>query len=101
MGLWCYANGNGKVYTTEDMIHFKRINKEEVEDLIRCLEAATNTKDSVNLSNRVKTVLVHDDWYSKKQSSDVMSAAKESLGLTSKQKKFNLPMVQEPRYDSD
>jgi hypothetical protein len=91
----CYR-GDGKSYTKEEIQYFQKINSNEVEDLLKSLKSATDKKDCCKLFNRVTSVLVHENWYSEKQMSDILSAAKESKGLTNNQKKFNLPMGHGP-----
>ncbi len=97
MGL--YYRGSGRLYTKDEIFHFDKINKEEVEDLIKCLKSATDHKDSCKLFNRVSNVMIHNDWYTEKQIDDVHSAARNSKALTTKQKKFNLSWIPEPVED--
>ena len=94
-----YYRGNGRLYTKDEIIRLEKINKEEVEDLIKCLNSATDTRDSCKLFNRVSNVMIHTDWYSEKQIDDVHSAANDSKALTAKQKKFNLSWIPEPVED--
>jgi hypothetical protein len=67
----------------------------EVQELLNDLKSSTDTKKSCALHNRVTSVLIHDRWYTREQQAKVVAAAKASFGLTSKQKKLNLPDVRD------
>ena len=67
----------------------------EVEELVKDLKSATDTKKCTELYNRVTFVLTHDFWFTDEQQASVVAGAKASLGLTKKQKKLNLPAVRD------
>ena len=74
-----------------------------VQDLLAELKSATDTKGSTALFNRVTYILTHDRNYTKEARASVAAGAKASFGLTSKQKKLNLPDVrdEEDRYTDE
>ena len=90
-----YVTRSGALRTREDILDFKRRNTEEYDDLIRCLKSATNLTDCGKLYNRVSSVLIHDHWYTDEQRTAIRLEAMQSKGLTAKQKKLNLSVVQE------
>ena len=82
-------------------IHTKTSRIAEVEALLNDLKSATDTKKSCALHNRVTSMLIHDMWYTSEQRANVVAGAKASLGLTSRQKKLNLPAVRDESDDND
>ena len=95
-----YETTSGALRTKEEILNFKRINTEEYDDLIKCLKSATNLTNCGKLYNRVSSLLIHDDWYTAEQQTAIRLAATQSKGLTAKQKKFNLGVIQ-AREDDD
>ena len=82
-------------------IHTKTSRIAEVEELLNDLKSATDTNKSCALHNRVTSMLIHDRWYTSEQQASVVAGAKASLGLTTKQKKLNLPAVRDESDDDD
>ena len=76
-------------------IHNKESRIKEVEELLKDLKLATDTKQSVALYNRVTFTLTHDWWFNDEQRKSVVAGAKASPGLTKNQKKLNLPSFRE------
>ena len=54
---------------------------EEVEDLLKDLNSATDKKNCIALYNRVTFVLTHDFWFKAEQRNSVIVAARMSQGL--------------------
>jgi hypothetical protein len=77
----------------------KKWNSEEAAELVSDLASATDRKDCTKLWNRVSYLLVHDRWYTKEQIQAVISAARESKGLSNKQKQMNLPLTRDDDED--
>ena len=96
-----YVTRSGALRTKEEILNFKRINTDECDDLIKCLKSATNLTNRGKIYNRVSSLLIHDDWYTDEQRTAIRLEATQSKGLTAKQKKFNLSVVQdgEDYYD--
>lgn len=75
----------------------------DVDDLLKDLKSATDKKNCTALFNRMTLVLTHDSWFNAEQRNSVIVAARTSQGLTTNQKKLNLPSfrVEEERYTDE
>ena len=77
------------------MHHDTKSRANEVDELLKDLKSATDTKQSSKLFNRVTLILVHDRWFNAEQQASVVAGAKASMGLTKRQKKLHLPQTRD------